>query len=75
MPSIVLPRATPLIEIGENGRPALATEPHAWCMLAATDDVILSINPENPSWPYVLTFSTIEEVIAFRNFFAQEGAC
>jgi hypothetical protein len=69
MPSIVLPKGTDLIETGEDGKTELAQEPYAWCLLAATSDVILSFDRKNPAFPYVLTFGTIEEVIAFRKFF------
>lgn len=75
MPSLVLPRDTVLIEIDVTGTASLALEPHAWCLLAATEDVLLTIDPRNPGWPYVLTFGTAEEVLAFRAFFAGDEQC
>jgi hypothetical protein len=41
----------------------------AWCLLSAQSEVYLGIDPDTPTHPYVLSFGTLEEALAFRAFF------
>lgn len=69
MASVLLPFGSDLIDLDEDGVPSLTEEPYAWCLLAARSEVYLGIDEERPSHPYVLSFGTIDEALAFRQFF------
>jgi hypothetical protein len=69
MASVLLPPDSDLIETDEDGQLGLAVEPYAWCLLAAKSEVYLSLDPKRPTHPYVLSFGTLEEALAFRDFF------